>query len=50
MIIALKIILFVIMSISFLGVVGEKDKELRQTMTGVCIASMFSAVAAFIWI
>lgn len=47
MILFLKIILIVIMCISFLGAIA--DKELRQSMTGLCIASMASTVAMFIF-
>ncbi|MCY8035617.1 hypothetical protein [Bacillus sonorensis] len=49
MIIAFKIILLLIMILSFIGVIGEKEnKKLRDNMTAVCLASMISAVVAFI--
>lgn len=49
MIIAFKIILLLIMILSFIGVIGEKEnKKLRDNMTAVCLASMFSLVVAFI--
>ncbi len=41
MIVAFKIVLLLIVIVSFLGTVGEKeDKNLRSNMTSICIASM----------
>ncbi|WP_175077381.1 hypothetical protein [Bacillus glycinifermentans] len=49
MIISFKIILLLIMILSFIGVIGEKeDKKLRDNMAAVCIASMISSIVAFI--
>ena len=50
MILALKIILILIMCISFMGAVAEKDNHFRMTVSAVCIASMFALVAMFIWV
>ncbi|WP_404335820.1 hypothetical protein [Planococcus rifietoensis] len=50
MILILKIILIVILCISFMGAVAEKDKDFRRSVTAVCIASMFATVATFIWV
>lgn len=49
MILVLKIILILIMCISFMGAVTEKDKDFRRSVTAVCIASMLATVATFIW-
>ncbi|MEK4267062.1 hypothetical protein [Bacillus sp. FSL W8-0940] len=49
MIIAFKIILLLIMILSFIGVIGEKeDNKLREIMAAVCISSMISSIVAFI--
>lgn len=50
MILALKIILIAIMCISFLGAIAEQGKELRNSMTAVCISSMVSVVLTFLWL
>lgn len=50
MILALKVILIVMMSISFLGTVGEPNKDSRNTMAALCIASMLSLVVSFIYL
>ncbi|MCY8009720.1 hypothetical protein MOJ76_15610 [Bacillus haynesii] len=49
MIIAFEITLLVILFLSFIGVIGEKeDKKLRDIMAAVCLASMLSLVVAFV--
>ncbi|MFT0803691.1 hypothetical protein VSK91_20190 [Bacillus swezeyi] len=49
MIIAFEIILLLMMVLSFLGAVGEKEnKKLRDNMTAVCLASMISLVVSFL--
>jgi len=49
MIIAFKIILLLIIVLSFLGAVGEREnKNLRDNMTAICISSMFSLIVSFI--
>ncbi len=50
MILTLKIILILIMCISFMGAVAEKDKDFRRSITAVCIASMFATVVMFVWV
>lgn len=49
--VALKIILLIILVISFLGAFGETErKDLRTSMTAICLASIFASVAAFSWL
>ncbi|ASV14987.1 hypothetical protein CJO35_07415 [Bacillus sp. 1s-1] len=49
MITAFKIILLMIIMISFLSAIaGGKEQAKRDNMTAICIASMFSLVVAFI--
>ncbi|MGI2329672.1 hypothetical protein [Planococcus sp. YIM B11945] len=48
MTLVLKIILIIIMCISFMGAIA--DKEVRQSMTAICIASILATVTAFIWL
>ena len=45
MILTFQILLMIIIGISFLGAVAEKDNEnLRSSMTGLCIASILAFV------
>ncbi|KUL16231.1 MULTISPECIES: hypothetical protein [Bacillus] len=48
MITAFKIILLMIIMISFLSAIAEEEQAKRDNMTAICIASMFSLVVAFI--
>jgi|GEM_PF-6630091 len=50
MVLFLKIVLLLILCISFMGAVAEKDKDFRRSVTGVCIASMFATVVTFVWV
>ena len=50
MIIALKIALILIMVISFFGVIGETSKDSKNTLAAVCIAAIFAAVIAFMYL
>lgn len=50
MILTLKIILIIIMCISFMGAVAEEKKDSKMSMTAICIASIFATIAAFIWL
>lgn len=46
----LKVILIVIMLISFMGVVAESKPDLRQALAFICIASIAATVSVFIWL
>ncbi|AKQ71753.1 MULTISPECIES: hypothetical protein [Bacillus] len=49
MIIAFEIILLLMMLLSFIGVLGEKQNEkMSGNLTAVCLASMISLVVAFL--
>ncbi|WP_193743911.1 hypothetical protein [Bacillus sp. SB47] len=48
MIIAFKIILLMIVMISFLSTIAEEEKAKRDNMTAICIASIIGSVFAFI--
>lgn len=51
MIVAFKIILLLIIILSFLGAVGEREnKNLRDNMTAICITSIIGSLVAFIMI
>ncbi|MBU8908522.1 hypothetical protein [Desertibacillus haloalkaliphilus] len=46
-----KIILLIILAVSFIGSVGEKeDKGLRNNMAALCIASMVSFIVSVIYL
>ncbi|MED1603639.1 hypothetical protein [Alkalihalophilus marmarensis] len=48
MVITFQVIMILVLLISFIGVVGEKDNEnLRASLTGVCIASVVALVVTF---
>ncbi|MBS4171930.1 hypothetical protein [Bacillus sp. FJAT-49736] len=47
MIIAFQIILLIVLVISFIGVIGEKEKNLRGHLTAVCIASIIAELISF---
>ena len=50
MIILLKIVLILIMVISFMEAIADGNKDLRTSMTAICIASILAAVTAFIFV
>lgn len=50
MVLFLKIVLLLILCISFMGAVAEKDKDFRRSVTAMCIASMFATVVTFVWV
>lgn len=50
MIFALKLILIVIVCISFFGAVAETKPDLRQSMLLLCLGSMAAAVVTFIFV
>ncbi|MGX9931970.1 hypothetical protein ACW0KB_12095 [Virgibacillus salarius] len=51
MILAFQIIGFIIIVVSFLGLVGEKeDKKLQENMAFVCAISMALFFASLVWL
>lgn len=50
MILLLKIIFIIIILISFIGAIGESDREGQIMMIALCISSMFATVFAFMWL
>lgn len=50
MILVFKIILVIIICISFMGSIVDADKELQKRMTAICIAAMFALFATFMWL
>lgn len=51
MIVAFKVLLLIIILISFMGAVGEKDdKKLRDDMAYICMISILSMLAMVIWL
>lgn len=51
MIITFEVILLIIILISFLGAVGEKDdKKLRNDMAYICMISIISMLVMVIWL
>lgn len=47
MIIAFQIILLLVLIISVIGVVGEKEKNLRGHLTAICLASIIAELISF---
>lgn len=50
MILAFKVILFIIIIISFMGAVADSNKDVQNRMAAVCIASIIATFAAFMWL
>ena len=50
MVLAFKIILFIIICISFMGAVADSNKEVQNRMAAVCIASIVATFATFMWL
>lgn len=48
MILTWKIVLLIIVFISFMGAVAEADKTGRTTLGAICIASIFALTTTFI--
>lgn len=41
-----KVILLIILVVSFIGAIGERDKHSKLQLTSICIASMFAFLAS----
>lgn len=49
MIIALKIVLLLVVVISLMGVIGEdKDSQLRNHLTAICITSIIGTIVTYV--
>ena len=50
MVTAFQIILLVIIVVSFLGVVGEKDEVLKENMLVTFLAGLVALIASVLWL
>lgn len=51
MVIAFQVIILIIIGISFLGIVGEKeDKALRNNLFPLCIAAIAGFIVSVMWL
>lgn len=50
MIIAFQIILLIIIVVSFIGVLGEKDKSLQGKLLGMFFGSLIAFIVSVVWL
>lgn len=50
MVIAFQIILLLIIIISFIGTIGEKDKSLQEKMLVTFLASLAAFIVSVLWL
>ncbi len=49
MLIAFKIVLLLVLIVSLMGVIGEdKDSQLRNHLTAICIAAIIGNIATYV--
>ena len=50
MVIAFQIILLVVIAISFMGVVGEKDESLQEKLVVTFLGGLAAFIASILWL
>ncbi|MDY0394774.1 hypothetical protein ACFSMW_06680 [Virgibacillus halophilus] len=50
MVTAFQVLLIIIMAITALGAIGEKDRKQASNMAWVCVCSMTAFIAATVWL